>query len=73
MRCLRPGCWLVFLLGVLLLSAEVAEGKNKTKKPKTVQEQMAKRLLKLTGGDEAKLGALTQVTDAMMPAQGESW
>ena len=73
MRCSRPGCWLVFLLGVLLLSAEVAEGKNKTKKPKTVQEQMAKRLLKLTGGDEAKLGALTQVTDAMMPAQGESW
>lgn len=75
MRCSRPGCWLVFLLGVLLLSAEVAEGKKKkkTKKPKTVQEQMAKRLLKLTGGDESKLGALTQVTDAMMPAQGESW
>jgi hypothetical protein len=72
------GCWLsALLLASLLLSAELADAKKKKakkkKKPKTVQDQINKRLLKLAAGDESKLGALTEMTDAMMPAQGESW
>ncbi len=76
MRSATPGCWLVLLLGALLLSAVfvvVNNIKKKAKMVKTVQQHTNTRLLKLAGGDESKLEVLIQVTDAMMPAQGESW
>ena len=77
--CSWLGSALLLALACALLCAELAEaGKKKSKggkkkKAKTPEQQLNKRLLKLVKGDASKLGALVEVTDAMMPAQGDSW